>query len=224
MAWIELTAADGHRLRAWAAEPDTAARGALVVLQEIFGVNAHVRSVCDRYAASGWRAVAPSLFDRAVDAMPEIGYGPDGVALGRELKGRVADASALLDVQATIDHLVAQGLPVAVVGFCWGGTLAWLAAARLHGLQAAIAYYGTNIAGHLDATPRVPMLLHFGAQDTHIPAEHVAQIAAAFPQVERYVYPAGHGFACDARAAHHPPSAELAGARTAVFLKDKLRC
>lgn len=221
---VQLQAADGQQVPAYVAQPAGRPRGAVVVLQEIFGVNAHVRSVCDRYAASGWRAVAPSLFDRAVAEVPEIGYGPDGVALGRELKGRVDDDRALRDVQAAIDHLAAGGGPVAVVGFCWGGTLAWLAAVRLQGLQAAIAYYGTNIAGHLDATPRVPVLLHFGKLDAHIPAEHVQQIAAAFPQAALHVYPAGHGFACDARAAHHPPSAELAGARTASFLKDKLRC
>ena len=224
MGWIDLKAADGHRLRAWQARPPTPPRGALVVLQEIFGVNAHVRTVCDRYAASGWLAVAPSLFDRAVADAPEIGYGPDGIAQGRELKGQVEDAAALLDVQAAIEHAGAGGLPVAVVGFCWGGTLAWLAAARLRGLRAAIAYYGTQIADHLDVTPQVPLLLHFGAQDAHIPAEHVQQIAAAFPLTELHVYPAGHGFACDARAAYHAPSAELAAERSALFLKDRLSC
>lgn len=224
MGWIELRAADGHVLRAWKAVPadpgPTPPRGALVVLPEIFGANAHIRSLCDRYASQGWVAVAPSLFDRAGPAaeVPELGYGPEGIAQGRELKARVSDEQALLDVQAAIDHVMAPGARVAVVGFCWGGTLAWLAAARLARLHAAVAYYGTNIAGHLQAVPRVPVLLHFGEQDTHIPLEHVRQIAAACPQAELYVYPAGHGFNCDARAAFHPPSAELAATRTERFL------
>lgn len=229
MAWIDLKAADGHALRAWRATAeaagDTAApRGALVVLQEIFGVNAHIRSVCDRYAVQGWTAIAPSLFDRATATVPEMGYGPEDIAQGRDLKARLSDEAALLDVQAAIDHAAALAPKVAVVGFCWGGTLAWLAASRLKGLHAVVAYYGTNIAGNLDAVPQVPVLLHFGEHDTHIPPEHVRQIAAACPQAELHVYAAGHGFACDARAAFHAPSAELAATRTERFLRNALSC
>lgn len=224
MAWIELQAADGHRLHAWQATPTTPPRGGIVVLQEIFGVNAHVRSLCERHAAQGWLTVAPSLFDRAVAEVPEMGYGADDIAQGLALKGRIDEGDALLDVQATIDHLQARGLKVAGIGFCWGGTLAWLAATRLQGVQAVIAYYGTHIAGHLDEAPRVPVMLHFGATDSHIPPEHVERIAAACPQAALHVYPAGHGFSCDARAAFHLPSAELAGARSAQFLKDELSC
>ncbi len=224
MAWIELVAADGHALRAWKATPDAPSRGAIVVVQEIFGANTHIRSLCDRYAAQGWTAVAPSLFDRAAAAVPELGYGPQDMAQGRELKARVGDDAALLDLQAAIDQVAAPASKVAVIGFCWGGTLAWLAASRLKGLHAAVAYYGTNIAGHLNALPQVPVLLHFGEHDTHIPQEHVRQIAAACPQAELHVYPAGHGFNCDARAAFHTPSAELAAARTERFLRNALTC
>jgi carboxymethylenebutenolidase len=228
MGWIELKAADGHLLRAWSATPaapgEMPPRGAIVVLQEIFGANAHIRSVCDRYAAQGWMAVAPSLFDRATAKVPELGYGPQDIAQGRELKAKVSDEAALLDVQAAIDHAAAGGAKVAVVGFCWGGTLAWLAAARLQGLHAAVAYYGTNIAGSLHAGPQVPVLLHFGEQDPYVPPEHVRQIAAAFPQAGLHVYPAGHGFNCDARAAFHAPSAELAATRTERFLRNALSC
>lgn len=220
MAWIDLRAADGHAMRAWVARPADSGppRGAIVVLQEIFGANAHIRSVCEHWASRGWVAIAPSLFDRAVPTVPELGYGPQDIAQGRELKAQVSEELALLDVQAAVDHVAVRGTPVAVIGFCWGGTLAWLAAARLERLHAAVAYYGTNIAGNLQALPRVPVLLHFGEQDTHIPPEHVRQIAAACPQAELHVYPAGHGFNCEARAAFHAPSAELAGARTEQFL------
>lgn len=220
MAWTDLRAADGHALRAWIARPTDPSppRGAIVVLQEIFGANAHIRSVCERWASRGWVAIAPSLFDRAVATVPELGYGPEDIARGRDLKAQVSEELALLDVQAAIDHVSAPGTPVTVIGFCWGGTLAWLAAARLERLNAAVAYYGTNIAGNLQALPRVPVLLHFGENDTHIPPEHVRQIAAACPQAELHVYPAGHGFNCEARAAFHASSAELAGARTERFL------
>lgn len=224
MGWIDLQAADGQRLQAWQSLPAQAPRGAVVVLQEIFGVNDHIRSLCDRYAAQGWLAVAPSLFDRAGAQGVDLGYGPEGIARGVDLKARVGESSALLDVQAAIDHAAAAKLKVAVIGFCWGGTLAWLAAVRLHGLHGAIAYYGTQIASHLDALPRVPMLLHFGETDTHIPPDHVQRIAAACPQAELHRYPAGHGFNCDARAAFHAPSAEIAGARTRQFLEDRLSC
>lgn len=198
------------------------------MLQEIFGVNAHIRSLCDRYASQGWTAIAPSLFDRAVATVPEMGYGPQDIAQGQALKARVSEEAALLDVQAAIDHAASTGadvaVDVAVVGFCWGGTLAWLAASRLKGLSAAVAYYGTNIAGNLNAVPQVPVLLHFGELDTFIPPEHVRRIAAACPQAELHVYPAGHGFNCDARAAFHAQSAELAAARTERFLRNALPC
>ena len=224
MGWIELHAADGHRLRAGRAQPAAAPRAAIVVLQEIFGVNDHIRSLCERLAAQGWLALAPSLFDRAGAGQVDLAYGPEDIARGVELKARVGEEDAMRDVQAAIDHVAASGLKVAVMGFCWGGTLAWLAAARLQGLDAAIAYYGTNIAGHLDAPVRVPVLLHFGAHDTHIPPEHVQKIAAACPQARLHVYPAGHGFACDARAAYHAASAEQAAARSQQFLEDRLPC
>jgi len=223
--WIELQAGDGHRLRAWRAMPDAGAvsRGALVVLPEIFGVNAHIRAVCERYAAQGWLALAPSLFDRA-EPGAELGYDPADMTRARELKGAIRDADALLDVQAAIDAAGADGLRVAVVGFCWGGTLAWLAAARLDGLSAAVAYYGTQIAAHLDDTPRVPVLLHFGEHDTHIPTADTQAIGRAHPAIALHRYPAGHGFNCDARAAFQPDSAALAGQRTHAFLKEVFPC
>jgi carboxymethylenebutenolidase len=223
MDWIELKSSDGHVLDAYIAKPAGEARGAIVVLQEIFGVNAHMRSVCDKYAQQGWFAIAPALFDRVAKSQA-LGYDAEGIAQGRELRGKLTDAQALRDVQAAIDLARAGSVKVAVIGFCWGGTLAWLAASRLEGVACAVAYYGTNIHGYLNETPKVPMLLHFGDEDTHIPPEHVAAIAKAFPQAELYRYPAGHGFNCDERPAFHAASAESAGARTEDFLKRELQC
>jgi carboxymethylenebutenolidase len=220
MAWIALKAADGHALQAWQAQPVGRPRGGVVVLQEIFGVNEHIRNVCDRLAAQGWSALAPALYDRVARGQ-EMGYGEAGVAQGREAKSRVGDAQALADVQAAIDHLQPQGR-VAVMGFCWGGTLAWLAAARLHGVAAAVAYYGTAIHAHIAEKPRAPMLLHFGEQDTHIPPAQVDDIARAWPEIPVYRYEAGHGFNCDDRPAYHRASSELAGIRTQQFLERQL--
>jgi carboxymethylenebutenolidase len=217
MAWIELKASDGHTLQAWCAAPSGKPRGSVVVLQEIFGVNGHIRNVCDRLAALGWLAIAPALFDRVARGT-ELGYGPEGMAQGRATKGGTSDELALRDVEAAVAYARRSG-KVAVMGFCWGGTLAWLSATRLDGLACAVAYYGTNIHGYVQERPRVPVLLHFGEQDTHIPPEHVANIAAAHPGLPLYRYDAGHGFNCDERPAFHAPSAELAGQRTQQFLE-----
>lgn len=220
MGWIELRAADGHKLQAWQAQPAGTPRGAVVVLQEIFGVNAHIRNVCDRLAEQGWHAVAPALFDR-VQRGQEMGYGPDGAAAGRALREQVEQPAALMDVQAAIDHAHKAGR-VAVMGFCWGGTLAWLAAAKLHNLACAVAYYGTSIHANVDERPHVPVLLHFGSQDTLIPPDHVDRIAQVWPDIPLYRYDAGHGFNCDDRPAYHPPSAQAAEHRTQDFLSRHL--
>jgi carboxymethylenebutenolidase len=226
MSTTQLTATDGHTLDAYCAHPAVAPQGAIVVLQEIFGVNPHIRSLCDRYAALGYLAIAPHLFDRVARSQ-EMGYDAEGVARGREVKGKLTDEQALLDVQAAVDWAAARLGPqpkVAVIGFCWGGTLAWLAAARLSGVACAVAYYGTNIAGYLGDAPKVPVLLHFGEQDTHIPPEHVARIAQAWPQLEIHRYEAGHGFNCDDRPAFHQPSAQAAALRTHAFLESQFKC
>ena len=223
MAWIELTASDGHVLQAWEARPAGTPRGALVVLQEIFGVNAHIRSVCDRWAAQGWLAIAPALYDRVARGL-EAGYDAQGIAQGRAAKDQLGDSTALLDVQAALQRAHAGCERAAVIGFCWGGTLAWLAAARLPGVDAAVAYYGTNIAAHLGEAPKVPVLMHFGEQDTHIPPEHVRSIAQAWPELALHLYPAGHGFNCEERPAYHADSAALAAARTRDFLEKHIAC
>jgi carboxymethylenebutenolidase len=214
---LELTAGDGHRFQTYCARPRLAPRGAVVVIQEIFGVNAHIRAVCDRFTADGFVAIAPSLYDRAERGV-ELAYGPEGVARGREVRQQVTDDMAMLDVAATVAWARGQGHKAGVIGFCWGGTLAWLAAARLAQVSAAVAYYGTNIAGYVQEAPKVPVLLHFGEQDQHIPPPHVEKIRAAHPAIDMHLYPAGHGFNCDERASYEPASARLAWERTQAFL------
>lgn len=218
---MELTAADGHRFQAYCARPAGAPRGAMVVVQEIFGVNAHIRSLCDRFAAEGYLALAPALYDR-VERGVELAYGPEGVARGREVRQRVTDDMAMLDVAASVTCARAEAGRVGVIGFCWGGTLAWLSACRLGKVSAAVAYYGTNIAGYVNEAPKVPVLLHFGEQDSHIPPAHVEKIRAAYPAIELHLYPAGHGFNCDDRAAYEPASARQAWERTLAFLAHHL--
>lgn len=221
---IELTAADGHRLGAYCARPAHPARAGIVVLQEVFGVNAHIRSICDRLAALGYLAVAPALYDRT-ERDVQLAYGPDGVARGRAIRQQVDDETAMRDVAAAVEAVAAQVGPqgsVGVIGFCWGGTLAWLAAARLPRVDAAVAFYGTGIAAHVGEAPRAPVLLHFGRQDPNIPAADVARIRAASPQLPVHEYDAGHGFNCDDRAAYEPASARLAWERTTAFFAQQL--
>ena len=211
-----LMARDGHEFDAYLARPAGRARGAIVVVQEIFGVNPYIRSVADRYAAAGWLAIAPALFDRVARGL-EFGYTPAELPTARGTMMQVDTAKALLDIAAAT-AVVRHAGKVGVVGFCWGGRLAWLAGCE-QPVAAAVAYYGTRIGQHLPGqVPRCPMQLHFGERDEHIPAAEIAQIRAACPQAEVHLYPAGHGFACDARASFDAPSAALAWQRTQDFL------
>ncbi|NUZ06468.1 dienelactone hydrolase family protein [Piscinibacter koreensis] len=213
---VSLQASDGHRFSAYVARPASAPRGAIVVLQEIFGVNSHIRSVTDGFAADGWLAIAPALFDRT-ERDVQLGYTADDVARGRTLKGAVDDEQVLLDIAAAQAHVADAG-PVATIGYCWGGTMSWLAAARLPGLAAAVAYYGSGIAGLLDEAPRCPVLAHFGDKDSSIPPSAIDALRKAHPQVEVHVYPADHGFNCDQRASFDAASARTARERTLAFL------
>lgn len=212
--FVELTAADGHRLAAYVAGSPEADRG-IVVLQEIFGVNAYIRSVCDDLASRGYRAVAPALFDRQHRDF-ETGYSSDEARRGLELRRGLDDADALEDIRAA-----ARLLPDtrAVIGFCLGGTLAWQAATRSDLFRAASAWYGSGIAGDSAAPLRCPVQLHFGATDHGIPLADAERLRGDRPDVEVHIYPdAGHGFGCTARASHHAPSAALAWERTHEFL------
>jgi carboxymethylenebutenolidase len=213
---IQLKASDGHELAAYVAAPDGAPRGGLVVIQEIFGVNSHVRAVADGFAAGGYRVIAPALFDR-IERGVELGYDPDGVAAGRNLKGRMDWDTPLLDIRAAIDAL--PDLNTGVVGYCWGGSLAWLAATRLDGLAAAVCYYGGQINDFRDESPKCPVLMHFGGEDGGIPIDAVEAIRAAQPDIPIHVYEgAGHGFNCDHRASYDDGAAATAGRRSMEFL------
>lgn len=217
---ITLQSADGFRLSAYVAKPEGRPRAALVVVQEIFGVNAHIRSVADRYAQEGFIAIAPALYDRDTPQF-EVGYAPDDMGTGLAIVQRLDRAKALLDIQAAIDHVKGYG-KVGIVGYCWGGTLAWLSAAELQGLSAAVGYYGGGVLGLSSLKPNCPAMLHFGDRDKHIPVADVRHFAANRPDVSTFVYPADHGFNCDARAAYDKTAADLARNRTLEFLAKHL--
>jgi carboxymethylenebutenolidase len=217
---VELAAADGHKFAVYRADPAGKPRGAIVVVQEIFGVNGHMRRVTDGFAAAGYLALSPALFDRTKRGV-ELGYDPAAIAAGRELRGAVGDDGPLADVQATID-LAASGGKVAVIGYCWGGTLAYLAATRLKGLSCTVGYYGGGIAAAAGEKTRVPVMLHFGDSDQSIPLSDVDKVRAAHPEITTYVYKAGHGFNCDERGSYDAASAKTALDRTLAFLKDHI--
>jgi len=212
---IELTAADGHRLGAYATGPKDAKR-ALVVVQEIFGVNRHMRRVCDSLAAEGYAVVCPALFDR-VERGVQLGYEPPDVARGRELRGKVDAALTVLDIRAAAAALPA-GAKRGIIGYCWGGTVAWHGATRTGDFAAACGWYGGGIAAARDETPNCPVQLHFGETDASIPLADVEAVREAQPGVEIFVYPgAGHGFGCEERASFNPEAAALAQQRSLAF-------
>lgn len=219
--FVQLTAADGHRLQAYKAVPGGTAEGAIVVIQEIFGVNSHIRSVCDGFAGDGYLAIAPALFDRTERDI-ELGYAADDIARGRALKGEVGYDDALLDTAAAIAAL-GDRHRVGIVGYCWGGSVAYLAACRLDGLSAAVGYYGGQIADFAAETPKVPTMLHFGRSDASIPMAAVEKVRAAQPGVECHLYDAGHGFNCDQRGSYDETSAAVARERTLSHFLKHLR-
>ena len=223
MAQRQLRAADGYAFGTYEALPDDEPKAGVVVIQEIFGVNAHIREVADSYAALGYAALAPALFDRA-ERDVELGYDASGMARGRSLAfNGLAVEDTLRDLQATVEEAAKYGA-VAVVGYCYGGLMAYLAACRLEGIACVSAYYGGGIAaeatkGGAETTPKTPTIMHFGALDAHIPLADVERIRAALPDVDVYVYDADHGFNCDHRGSYHAPSAALARQRTVDFFR-----
>lgn len=209
----QIRSEDGFALGAYAATPAGEAKGAVVVIQEIFGVNAHIRSVVDGYAAAGYYAVAPQIFDR-VERDIELGYEEADMNAGIEIAFQKLDRDlALKDIQAAIEQASVHG-KVGVVGYCFGGLLTWLSACELDGVSAASSYYGGGVAGELDRTPRCPVMMHFGELDAHIPMSDVDKVRAAQPDVDVFVYPADHGFNCDHRGSYDQAAAELALSRT----------
>lgn len=217
--FTRLMARDGHEFDAWLSPPVGAPRGAVLVLQEIFGVNSHVRAVADGFAADGYLAIAPSLFDR-VKRNVEMGYTPPEIEQGRGYMLQVPEEKLLLDMRACV-NVVRHAGRVAAVGYCWGGSLAYLAACELP-VAAAVSYYGTRTLQYLDRKPKAPVLYHFGERDKSIPPEAIEKIRAAHPQGQYFIYPADHGFNCDHRQSFDAPSAKLARERTLAFLARHL--
>ena len=224
---IELTAADGTRVPAYEAQPSGAVRGAVVVIQEIFGVNSHIRSVADGYAAEGYVAVAPAMFHRVQPGV-ELGYSEADMNEGFGHKTAVEALpapGAMQDIQAAIDHAARlSGGKVGIVGYCWGGLLTWRSACLLQGLSAAVPYYGGGVTTEAEVArqPRVPVLAHFAEEDKWIPMDTVHVFAQAHPEVQVHTYAAHHGFNCDQRGAWHAPSAQLARERTLAFFAQHL--
>ncbi|MDP6603826.1 MAG: dienelactone hydrolase family protein [Rhodospirillales bacterium] len=216
---IKLTASDGHEFDAYRVDPQAPPKAGLVVVQEIFGVNDHIRGICDGFAADGYAVVAPAIFDRTERGV-ELGYDEAGMARGIELRA-AADVDAVLrDIAAAADAVRAAG-KIGVVGYCWGGRLVWLSACRLD-FDCAVGYYGGAIVETKDEAPRCATMLHFGDQDTSIPMADVDEIRAAQPDLPVHIYPAGHGFNCDQRGSYHAESAALARERTLAMLAEHL--
>ncbi|MDA1075144.1 MAG: dienelactone hydrolase family protein [Proteobacteria bacterium] len=216
---IQLRAADGFALGAYEAKPEGQPRGAVVVIQEIFGVNSHIREVADGYAAAGYYAIAPQIFDRA-ERDVELGYVEPDMGRGIKLAFQgVKREDALKDVQAAIDTASVHG-KVGVVGYCYGGLLTWLSACELQGIAAASSYYGGGVAGEASRTARCPVIMHFGELDAHIPMSDVESIKAAQSKIKVYTYKADHGFNCDHRASYNAESAASAKKRTLDFFAE----
>lgn len=227
-SFVQLTSVDGTQIPAWVARPEGTPRGAIVVLQEIFGVNAHIRAVADRYAAQGYLAVAPALFAR-IKPDVELGYGEQDFKEGIALK-MAADQLPAPGLQADIAAAVAyaaeraDGGKVGIVGFCWGGLLSWRSACELPALAAAVCYYGGGMTSELEASreARCPVQAHFGSKDHYIALETVESFRQAQPRAQVFVYEADHGFNCDLRGSYDAAAARLANERTLAFFAEHL--
>ncbi len=214
---IELTAADGHKFGAYKAEPAGKPRGGIVVVMEIFGVNSHIRSVADGYAADGYLVIAPAMFDR-VQRNYECGYTPPEIEVSRGLMQKASFDDAMKDIAASVKAAQAGG-KVGIVGYCWGGAVSWKAAAEVAGLACAAPHYGGAIPNFMNLQAKCPVMFHWGDKDQSIPMEAVEKVKAAQPKHEHHVYPAGHGFNCDQRGSYDAASAKLARERTLAFFR-----
>jgi carboxymethylenebutenolidase len=219
---IQLTATDGHQLGPYVSESAGPAVAAVVVAQEIFGVNRHIRSVADDYAGQGFWAIAPALFDR-VEQNVELDYNPTDSSRGMKIASQIGMENALKDVASAIAYAgsALRGKKVGVVGYCFGGSLAWLAATRLNP-NAAVCYYGGQISKYAAEVPHCPVMLHFGSKDPHIPPAEIEKIQRAHPELPVFLYDAGHGFNCDQRKDYAPQAASLARQRTLEFFRKHL--
>ena len=217
--FLTLMARDGHEFSAYMAKPTGAAKGAVIVLQEIFGVNSHIRAVVDGYAKAGYLAIAPALFDRVRRGI-ELGYSEAEIQTGRGYMMQVKPTQFQADVAAALAVVKHSGR-AGVLGFCWGGTVAYVAACELP-ISCAVAYYGGGIVNFLERSPRVPVLYHFGERDAHIPCDNIDKIHIADPNGIVHLYPAGHGFNCTDRADYDAESASLALTRSLAFFARHL--
>jgi carboxymethylenebutenolidase len=211
---IELKSKDGAAIDCYHVTPKGTRKGGLVLVMEIFGVTDHIREVCDSYAADGYEVISPSLYDRQQRHF-EASYSPEDIQRSLKLRDAHPIEKSLDDTQMSIDFLKSQrATPVFITGYCYGGSICWLAACRCTGISAASGYYGRLVIDHVNEKPKCPTILHFGRKDQGIPMEWVEKIAAAHPEVPVHVYEAGHGFNSDRRADYHEPSAKLARERT----------
>jgi carboxymethylenebutenolidase len=215
---IRLTATDGHELDAYRAQPARGARGGVVVIEEIFGVNDHIRQVVDSYAADGYLTIAPAMFDRTQRDV-DLPYTQEGILQGRELIVKTPLETAMLDVGAAVAVAATAG-KVGLIGYCWGGLMAWVASATLLNIACAVPYYGGGIVNHADLEPRVPVLAHFADHDSMIPLEGIRQLQARHPRQQIFMYAADHGFNCDQRPAFDVAAARQARERTLAFLRE----
>jgi len=218
---VAITADDGFSFDAYRAEPSADVKGAVLVIQEIFGVNQHIREVCDGYGEKGYVAVAPAIFDR-VEKNITLGYEGDDMARGIEIaRGKLNPENTMRDLQATVRYLSDDGA-VGVVGYCFGGLMAWLCACNAEGVSCAVAYYGGGIIDAVGQKTRVPTMLHFGKLDAHIPQTDVEKITKEHPDVAVHIYEADHGFNCDHRASYNADASNLARSRTLDFFAEHL--
>lgn len=217
---IELTSSDGFKLGAYRADPAGKPKGAIVLVQEIFGVNHHIKAVADGYAADGYAVIAPAYFDR-VQKNFDVGYSQADMEQARAIPPKMDWGKVAADTQAAVNELKAAG-KVAVIGYCWGGTVAWLSACKVDGVAGAVAYYGGGVPGMVGDKPRVPVMFHWGEKDHAIPMDAVKKVEAAHPTAQSFVYPAGHGFNCDERGSFDAGSAKQARERTLEFLKKNV--
>jgi carboxymethylenebutenolidase len=219
---LQLTASDGLRFDAYLSEPRSPADSVVIVIQEIFGVNRHIRAVADDYSSQGFIAIAPGLFDRVQPGI-QLNYNSADASRGMQIATQIGVEKPLLDIAATINHAAkANTRKVGVVGFCWGGTLAWLAATRLNP-AAAVGYYGGQITRFVAEKPKCPVMLHFGAKDKHIPAADIQKIQQDHPDIPIHIYEdAGHGFNCDQRPDYNAKAASQARERTLSFFRSHL--
>jgi carboxymethylenebutenolidase len=212
---IQLTAADGHKFSAYRAEPAGKPKGAIIVVMEIFGVNSHIKKVTDEYAADGYLAIAPAMFDRVQPGL-DIGYTPADIEIGRGIMQKMKLDDAMKDVAAAMQNVASAG-KIGIVGYCWGGTVAWKAASTLVGIACSVPYYGGGVPGLIGEQPKCPVMFQWGETDQSIPLDKAKEVAAAHKNLIHHFYPAGHGFNCDQRGSFNAESSKLARTRTLEF-------